>query len=148
MFIMKEKITKIVKIDFIRFSIVGGLGFLINLILLTLLHRQLDVDIFLAQLISAEIALFSNFLLHNHWTYAHHKVDKSKTNLLIRFHLTSWPAILGSTLMVGLFEKLAHFGNLLSLSISSVIILGWNFFWSKYFVWKDVNINKIEGDIE
>jgi len=144
---MRGKITKAIEIDFIRFSIVGGLGFILNLILLTILHKKFGVNIFIAQLISAELALFGNFILHNYWTYAHHRVDKTKTNLLIKFHMTSWPAILGSTLMVGFFEKLAHFGNLLSLSISSIIILGWNFFWSKYFVWKDVNVNNILGDV-
>ena len=144
----KEKTERLLKIEFIRFCIVGGTGFVINFILLTLLHKIFNLPIFVAQLISAEIALFCNFILHHHWTYKTHKVNKTFTSLIIQFHATSWPAILGSSAMVSLNEKYLKFGNLSALALSSLVALFWNFLWSKFIVWRDVKPNDVEGLIK
>ncbi len=134
----REQVKRLLRIDFIRFCIVGGTGFVINLVILSLLHRYVGMPIFFAQLIAAEIALFSNFMLHHHWTYKHHKVRKKLPNLLLQFHATSWPAILGSASMVSVFEHFLHFNEVASLATSSLIALFWNFGWSKYVVWRKV----------
>ena len=144
----KSHIKKILKIEFIRFCIVGGTGFVINFILLTLLHKGLGIDIFVSQLVGAEVSLFSNFMLHHHWTYKAHKVDKSMTGLIVQFHATSWPAIVGSAVMVSVGEKIFHLSDLFALVVSSAIALLWNFFWSKYIIWKDVTPAEVEGIVK
>jgi putative flippase GtrA len=135
----------LIKLDFIRFCIVGGLGFVINFIVLTTLTRLFRLPIFIAQLCGAEIALFSNFMMHHHWTYKGHGVEKHMSTLLLQFHATTWPAILGSALMVTGGEKLLHFDNLLALVVSSGIALFWNFGWSKYVIWRKVTPAEIAG---
>lgn len=140
----RARLQHLLKIDFVRFCIVGGTGFVINLIILTVLHRLLHVPVFIAQVIGAEIALFSNFIMHHHWTYKAHKVEKTFTKLIIQFHASTWPAILGSALMVTAGEKLLHLGNLPALAVSSVIALLWNFGWSKYVIWRDVSPAEVE----
>lgn len=122
--------------DFIRFCMVGGTGFVINLSILTILHTKLDLNLFLSQVIASEIALFSNFLLHHHWTYKLHHTKKTITRLLVEFHAVSWPAILGSSLMVSFGVKVMGLSDLVALIISSAIVLFWNFLWSKYVIWK------------
>ena len=144
----REQIKRLLKIDFVRFCIVGGTGFVINLIILTVLHRVFSMPIFFAQLIAAEIALFSNFLLHHNWTYKNNKVKKSMFTLLIQFHATSWPAIIGSAIMVSLCEKVLHFNELYSLITSSLVALMWNFGWSKYVVWRKVTEKDIQEIIK
>lgn len=140
----RAQIIRLLKIDFIRFCIVGGTGFLINLVILVFLNKVLDMHIFLAQLIGAEIALFSNFRLHDIWTYKHHRVEKKRHRMLVQFHMTTWPAILGSALMVTAFEKLLDFNNATALAVSSLIALLWNFFWSKYVVWRSVTPEEVK----
>lgn len=140
----RARLRHLIKIDFVRFCIVGGTGFVINFIILTVLHKSLGMPIFIAQLIGAEVALFSNFILHHHWTYKARKVAKSMPTLLFQFHASTWPAIFGSALMVTGGEKLLHFGNLLALTVSSVIALLWNFGWSKYVIWHSVTPDDIE----
>ena len=135
----RTQAERLLKIDFIRFCIVGGSGFLINLVILVVLHRIIGITVFIAQMIGAEIALFSNFMMHHHWTYKHHKVEKSLPVLIVQFHATSWPAILGSAVMVTAFQKILHLNNLSSLLISSAIALFWNLLWSKFVVWRDVS---------
>jgi putative flippase GtrA len=57
----RAKLLRLLKIDFVRFCIVGGTGFVINFILLVFLTKVIGLHIFIAQFIGAEIALFSNF---------------------------------------------------------------------------------------
>lgn len=139
-----RKLRHLIKLDFVRFCIVGGTGFVINFLLLTFLHKIANLPIFVAQLLAAEIALFSNFLLHHHWTYKKAKVQKSISTLLVQFHVTTWPAIIGSALMVSAGHQFLHLSNLLALALSSVIALFWNFGWSKYVIWKGVTNSEIE----
>jgi putative flippase GtrA len=81
---MRERLQKLLSIDFVRFCIVGTLGFLINLAILTLLYNTLHSSLFLAQVIAAEVALFSNFLFHHRWTYRASRVRKTITKLIIQ----------------------------------------------------------------
>jgi dolichol-phosphate mannosyltransferase len=140
----RGKLIHLIKLDFVRFSIVGGTGFVINLAILTGLHRGFNVPIFVSQLIGAEIALFSNFILHNNWTYKHKKVHKTFRTLLFQFHATTWPAILGSTLMVGAGVRFLNLSSLTALIISSIVAFSWNFIWSKYVVWRSITNEQIE----
>ncbi len=141
----RERLLRLIKLDFIRFCIVGGVGFVINFVLLIGLHRFAGLNVFVAQLIAAEIALYSNFMLHHHWTYKAHRINKTLRQLLIQFHLTSWPAILGSATMVTLGEQLLHLNSFSALMLSSAIALMWNFGWSKYVVWQDITQADIES---
>ncbi len=141
---VKRKIVKLLEVDFIRFCIVGGTGFVINLILLTLLQGVFKLPIVVAQLLAAEVALFSNFMLHHHWTYKSKKVEKSLSTLIVQFHASSWPAILGSSLMVGIGVKTFHLKTFEALAVSSAIALVWNFCWSKFVIWKDITDSDVE----
>ena len=127
---------KLLGYSFVRFCLVGALGFVINFVLLTLLYRELRWPVFIAQLISSEIALFSNFLFHHHWTYKDHNVQKTITRLLIEFHVTSWAAILGSAVIVSLGVAVLHLHYSVALVIASAIALGWNFTWSRFVIWR------------
>ena len=132
------------KLEFVRFCIVGGTGFVINFALLAALPKVFGLPLLASQFIGAEVALFSNFMLHHHWTYRAHKVDKSMKSLVIQFHATSWPAIVGSTVMVYVGVRVLHLNKLEALAISSVIALLWNFAWSKLVIWRDVTPKEVE----
>jgi len=140
----RNKIERLLKLEFIRFCIVGGLGFFINLIILVSLTKLFGLPVILAQLIGAEVALGTNFVLHHNWTYKTHKVNKGVKSLIIQFHATTWPAIIGSTIMVSLSVSVLHFNKFLALVISSFVSLGWNFAWSKFVIWRDVTQKEIE----
>lgn len=135
----RGKLLQLIEIEFVRFCIVGGVGFVINFIVLTLLHKVLHTPLFVAQVVGAEIALFSNFILHDRWTYRSRNSKKPISTLLIQFHVVSWPAILGSALMVSLGVRLLHLSDIVALILSSAIALIWNFTWSKFVIWRDTD---------
>ena len=114
---------------------VGALGFIINAALLSLLNKDLHSP-FVAQLISSEIALFSNFMFHHKWTYRATAVRKKLSKLIIQFHVTSWVAILGSAILVTVGIKYLHMQPIVALAISSVLALFWNFAWSRFVIWR------------
>jgi dolichol-phosphate mannosyltransferase len=127
---------RLLKQDFVRFCIVGFSGFLINLILLTILYKLVHSPLVIAQLIAAEVALFSNFMFHHRWTYKANTVRKTTSVLILQFHATSWIAIVGSTLMVTAGVEVFRVNYLVALVISSATALLWNYAWSKYVIWR------------
>ncbi len=127
---------QVLRIDFVRFCLVGETGFIINFSLLTLLYKVFELPVFISQLVASEIALFSNFLLHHHWTYKHKKVTKTLPSLLWQFHITSWVAIVGSALLVSLAVHVLRLNYVLALMISSGVALLWNFLWTKLIIWR------------
>lgn len=129
-------IRRLLRIDFVRFCIVGASGFVVNAVLLTLLNKDLHSP-FVSQLIAGEIALFSNFMFHHHWTYKASKVRKTMSKLIVQFHMTSWIAIVGSAAMVTIGEKAFHLHPVVALAFSSGIALFWNFGWSKFVIWRN-----------
>src|SRR5262245_10944096 len=95
------KVRRVLKIDFFRFCIVGAIGFVINTIFLTLTHGVLKINIVVAQLISGEAGLISNFFWHNHWTYKHQNhQDVPFWTKFGRFHASSWSGIVIMTAIV------------------------------------------------
>jgi dolichol-phosphate mannosyltransferase len=126
----------LLKVDFVRFCIVGAIGFAINLAILTLLYRTFHSPLIVSQLIAGEIALFSNFLFHHHWTYRANKVRKAISVLIVQFHVTSWMAIIGSALMVTAGVEILDLNYFMALVLSSATALLWNFGWSKFVIWR------------
>lgn len=134
-----RRITKtLLRQDFVRFCMVGAVGFLINLAILKLLHDVWHWPIILATLLGSEVAYFSNFLFHNFWTYKHNKrVEKSLGRLLIQFHLSAWSGMLLNTLIVYITVTTFHQDSAIGLVIASVIVLFWNYVWTKFYVWRN-----------
>lgn len=134
---VRRVIEDLLRQDFVRFCVVGGLGFLINLVILKLLHDVWGWPIVVATLLGAEVAYFSNFMFHNFWTYKHgQKVEKSFRRLLVQFHLSAWSGMLLNTIIV--YVAVVWFGqdSAVGLVIASLIVLFWNYFWTKFYIWR------------
>lgn len=133
----KQKTTQLLKIDFIRFGVVGAVGFLVTAIFLQLFHGVFGLDIFPATLLASEIGLLSNFVFHEKWTYksANHK-DKPLWTKFWQFNMSSWSGVVLITLIESFCVKILHLNYLFSLIIAAAITMFWNFFWTKYFIFR------------
>ncbi len=136
-------VRSLLKQDFVRFCMVGVLGFLINLVILKLLHDAWHWHIIIATLIGSEAAYFSNFLLHNSWTYKHRAtVQKSFGKLLLQFHLSAWSGMVLNVLIVFVAVSMFHLDSAIGLVIASVIVLFWNYIWTKSYIWRNQHEGK------
>lgn len=90
---------------FIKFLIVGGTGFIVQLIIIDICIR-LGVEQFVASMLGGEAAIISNFLLNNMWTFSDTKSIKEKGGFfrrLVKFNTAS----LGSIGIQGLVTYVA-----------------------------------------
>lgn len=125
--------------SFIRFCVVGGTGFLINLIGLELFYR-LGFKPFIATAIGAEFAIISNFILNNYWTFSHKKIAKHENKLrkFIQFNTVSFGALLIQAFIVGIGTN--YFGDkyrivFLVLAVAFFVI-PYSYFMYNRFIWK------------
>jgi putative flippase GtrA len=56
-------------LQLVRFGVVGGLGFVVNLAVYTLLVHPAGVDFRLASVLAWLVAVINNFVLNRHWTF-------------------------------------------------------------------------------
>jgi putative flippase GtrA len=69
-----------------RFAVVGLSGAVVNLGLLSLLYGALRVPLFVGIALASELAVLSNFLLNNRWTFGRHDASLAR---LARFNVSS-----------------------------------------------------------
>lgn len=157
-YIIKVKIQTILNHRIFKFLMVGGLGTLVQLITLQL-FRTLITDFTwliitsftVATFLSIEVAILSNFILNNLWTFADRKITLSQAPLkFIQFNVTSAGSILIQLIVATIGEKVWGIFDLLTIPVIKMnfdsgtlyviigILLGlfWNFFAYNTFIWK------------
>jgi putative flippase GtrA len=138
---------------FMRFVVVGGVGFFVDAGTFNLLTLLLDFDSVLASVFSFCAALLSNFIWNRYWTYPDSR-SKRIVRQITEFTIVSLSGLLIRTVIFAFSET--QFGNIFSripgqLPISSEMIAGnaalavsvgvvmfWNFFVNRYWTYADV----------
>jgi putative flippase GtrA len=122
--------------DFVRFCIVGALGFGINAAMLAFWVQIIGLPLVIASLLSAEGAFLCTFIPHRQWTYQA-PTDKSWQQLLIEFHGSAWAGMLINITLVNILTKYGlHY--IVSLALASASVLFWNFAWTKFYIWRPI----------
>ena len=112
----------------LKFNLVGWMGVLIQLAVLTVLSAWLDVHYLLATMLAVEAALVHNFLWHQRWTWA----DRPRTSRsgtwfrLAKFNATNGAiSLLGNLVLMHVFVGGLGFpvlgANLLAIGICSLV---------------------------
>ncbi len=118
---------------FARFCVVGGSGVLVNSAILYGLHGLLQVALFAASPVAAEISVLTNFVLNNRWTFGQDRVDLRR---LAKFNLVSLGglAITTSVLiyLVGQQHVFYLVANLFAVAITTL----WNFALNLLWTWR------------
>ena len=164
-------IAMIKRKKFIKFGIVGFIGFLVNAIGIELfvktritiglanasesLSMLPGLKIFTepsswAGALGAEMAIISNFALNNLWTFKENKITKvvSIIRSFIKFNLTSLGAVIIQFIVIG--SAVVFFGDSvlvrqLALVFSIVfLIVPYNYTMYNLFIWKSWDINRIK----
>lgn len=128
-------------IRFVKFGIVGFVGFLVNYLGLELLKR-LGLSTYFATLFATEMAIISNFVFNNVWTFKDKAITKISDVIpqFIKFNVSSLFAVIVQPLIVTGFSLL--FGDtsivrLIALVFALiVVIIPYNYAVYNIFIWK------------
>jgi putative flippase GtrA len=138
---------------FIRFSVVGAIGAVVDFSTFNLFSGPLGVHPTVAQAFSFSAAVLSNFLLNRLWTYPDSR-SKRVANQLGQFFIVN---VIGLAIRTPIFAWASGlFGDFLSyyraalrmdyavlahnlaLAMAIGIVLFWNFFVNRYWTYSDV----------
>ncbi len=149
LYIMKVRIQELMAHRFFKFAFVGGMGAAIQLVSLTLLRNVLPYQI--SFFLAIELAVLSNFLINNAWTFADRKLKIARMPIkFIQFNLASSGSIIIQQLTALIGENTLGLLLIFVLPIVNIpidtghayavigILLGlfWNFFAYNRFIWK------------
>ncbi len=150
-FVISARIKELATGSFAKFLVVGGLGFVINFIVLWFFHNVYKMDPFFANLIGAGLAIFSNYNFNNIWTFKEHKIQGIGQYLwkMVQFYATSAFGVIfiqSGTIFVGDLiikpDVIFHFGPIslryyiLYFLLGTFFILIWNYFIYSKFIWR------------
>ncbi len=146
---------------FLKFSIVGVIGTVIDFGLFNVLHNIIGVDTILANLMSTSAAVVNNYTWSRYWVYPETR-DRQGGKKFLRFVVVSVIAVALNTSILrgadlwlfgphGLFSGLvacaaaavgmAHpvFSSNMAKVVATGIVLFWNFFANRMWTFNDVD---------
>lgn len=130
--------------SFVKFVIVGGLGFVIDISLFFYFATVAHLATWQANLISTETALVSNFLLNNFWSFSHKKVDHALPSYLfnfLKFNFISSGSILiqviGLEVLKYLFGPHPELLLIYKVGIIIFLIIPYSYFFYNKVIWKE-----------
>ncbi len=127
--------------SFIKFVIVGSIGFLIDFSISFLFFEKMHFKLWLATVISAEIAIVSNFLINNFWSFAHKKLNHQSISFIfhfLKFNFISLGALIiqaaGLEILGTLFGR--DWWLIYKILIIGLIVIPYSFIFYNKIIWK------------
>lgn len=126
--------------SFGKFLVVGGIGFVLNAVLLVVFREWVGLSASIANLIGAAVAIFSNFNFNNLWTFKDQKINSvgKYVGKLVQFYGTSlFGVIIIQTGTIELATRL--FGEtyyFLYFLVGTSLLLVWNYVMYSRVIWK------------
>jgi dolichol-phosphate mannosyltransferase len=123
---------------FVKFAIVGGSGVIVDLGITAFLVERAGLGKTLAGAIATEIAIISNFIFNNFFTFADRRGKGAGAffSTLVKFNLVS---LIGFTINNGIYNLLMAATGIHYLGaklIGIVVAMLWNFFSNNWWTWK------------
>lgn len=128
--------------SFIKYVMVGLIGFSIDFLLSYLMIEKLKKPVWISTIVSTEIAILTNFVLNNFWSFSHKKIEHNTGSYLksvLKFNLVSSGSVIIQTLGIQLLvillgKKLWYLYKVL---IIGFIIIPYSYILYNKIVWKD-----------
>lgn len=129
------------QIQFLKFAIVGVLNTITTIFVYVFLTRF--IPFFLTKLIIAEILSYGagmivSFKFNRRWTFREYwKTDYKE---VLRFLSTTLSALVANVFVFYILVNILKINDILSVIISALFTIAWNFLLSKYWVFKKKNL--------
>ena len=128
------------KIKFIKFGIVGGTGFVVNLVFLRL-FRALGLSELIVWIFATELAIINNYIFNNIWTFKDNEIKGLKTILakFLQFNLTSAGALLIQSIAGPIGTRLIgeQYDFVVLALIVVFLVLPYNYLMYTRVIWKN-----------
>lgn len=126
---------------FLKYCVVGASGVLVDMALLYFLSdpRALGLGLTRSKLIAGEMAIVSNFLLNDFWTFR--ATSKAQAGLVAMFRrFLAFNAICAAglginVLVLNLLFNIGHMNRYLANAIAIVAVTGWNYWLNRKLNW-------------
>ncbi|HEV2973816.1 MAG TPA: GtrA family protein [Solirubrobacteraceae bacterium] len=121
-------------LQLVRFGLVGGAGFVVNVAVYALLVHGAGVEYRVASVAAWLVAVLNNFVLNRHWTFdaregrAHHQAA--------RFLIVSLAAEIVSLLLLTLFVESAHLAKVPAQALAVAASMPFNFLGNKLWTFR------------
>jgi len=126
--------------SFIKFAVVGLIGFLIDFGITFIFVEFLKAAVWLATLFSTSMAVISNFILNNFWSFHHKKIAGGNSLLrgFTKFVFVSMGSIAIQTVSLELLTRILgqEYLYLLKVGVIALVIIPYSYFMYNRFVWK------------
>lgn len=131
---------------FVRFGFVGGLGAIVNLVVLTACIKLLGINELLASVIAIEVSIIFNFFLNHYFTFNGYDINRMSENRKIKlfknmmiFNVGMLGGAIISFATFGLLVRIYELNFLLADCIAILTAMSWNYWVSVRFVWRAVD---------
>jgi len=123
---------------FVKFCIIGGIGTVVNIVLLYLLTEYYYVHYLISGAIGIEAGLLTNFIFNKVWTFKDMEVKGLKAIIwaLVKDHIVRSGGIILNLVILWLLTSVFGFYYLISQVIGILIAMIWNFGGNKWFTWE------------
>jgi dolichol-phosphate mannosyltransferase len=126
---------------FFRFCVVGASGVLVDMGLLFVLSdpRMLGWGLTRSKLIAAEVAIFSNFLINDLWTFG--DISSAQAGALARFrrflgfNLICSAGLALNIILLNLLFNFAHVDRYVANAVAIAAVTGWNYWLNRKLNW-------------
>ena len=122
--------------QFIKFSIVGGIGAIINFFILYSLTEWLKVWYLISAVLGFILAVMSNFFINKFWTFHNLAKEREALNQLLKFSVISVAGLIINTLIIYSLTEFTKFDYRLSWVFACAVVTFWNFFINKFWTFK------------
>ncbi len=122
-------------LQLVRFGMVGGIGFVVNLVVYAICVHGLGVEYLAASVIAWLIAVANNFILNRHWTFdARGGMARFQA---VRFLLVSLIAEAFSLVILRLLVENASFAKVPAQALAVATVTPLNFLGNKLWSFRD-----------
>ncbi len=121
---------------FIKFSIVGVIGAGVNYFFLFIFYGLFNLYYLLAAAISVEIAVISNFILNDKWTFQSRKKKGMSFLRFLKFNLVSSGGIVINLLVLWGLKENFNFNVYFAQFFAILTAWLWNFFINNFWTWR------------
>ncbi len=121
-------------VQMIRYSVSGGLAFMVDVALLVMLTEMAGLNYLLSAVIGFIAGLITVYYLSSKWVFSTRAYASRKKEFLV-FSLIGFVGLGFNELFLWIFTEYGHFFYLISKVFATVLVYLWNFLARKYIVY-------------